>query len=59
MTMIQTEAEKAPGCGHGLLACGGLPRVPLIQSNHAGPANGRQPRRRVAMRTLPVAGSRR
>jgi len=59
MTMIQTEAEKAPGCGHGLLACGGLPGVPLIQSNHGGPANGRQPARRVAMRASPGAGSRR
>jgi len=59
ITMIQTETEMAVGGGHGLLACGGLPGVPLIQSNHGGPANGSQPARRVAMPTPLAAGSRR
>jgi hypothetical protein len=59
MTMIQTEQETATGDGHGLLACVGLPGVPLIQSNQGGPANGSQPARRVAMRLSRVAGSRR
>jgi hypothetical protein len=59
MTTIPIETEMALGDGHGLLACGGLPGVPLIQSNHDGPANGSQPARRVAMRRFWVAGSRR
>ena len=49
-------------CGAGLvLACSAFfaARSPLLGGQPVGPANGRQPARRVAMRTLRVAGSRR
>jgi len=44
---------------HEWLAGSFPPEVPMRSVELDGPANGRQPVRRVAMRTLPVAGSRR
>jgi len=59
MTTIQTGLEIARADGHGLLALTSHSGVAMIPFELAGPASGRQPARRVAMRTLPVAGSRR
>jgi hypothetical protein len=59
MTTIQTQTQIASGDGHTLLAWGVLPGVALRLIEPVGPANGRQPARRVAMRTHSVAGSRR
>jgi hypothetical protein len=54
--------DKDHRCGAGsVLASSALlaARSPSLGSQPVGPANGRQPARRVAMRTAPVAGSRR
>jgi hypothetical protein len=59
MTKIQTEMAMTSGLHHGRLAGESLAGVPLILIELDGSANGRQPARRVAMRALPVAGSRR
>jgi hypothetical protein len=59
MTTIQRETAIPSGNGHAPLAWESLAGVPLILIELSGPANGRQAARRVAMRTLPVAGTRR
>jgi hypothetical protein len=59
MTEIQTETAMTSGTGHATLAGESSTGVPLMPIEPSGPANGRQPARRVAMRTSPVAGSRR
>ena len=45
--------------GQDWLAASFPPEVPMTSVELDGPANGSQPARRVAMRTSPVAGSRR
>ena len=59
MTTIQAEADMASGTGHARLAWESHSGAYMRLIELDGPANGRQPTRRVAMRRLPAAGSRR